>query len=546
MQTNKIMRNIFLLLLFLVFINCKKENKAIATNLKTQNYTDLFLEESALNSFFKTNPENENIINEVNLFYKNRNYQYAWFNQKGMTQAVPNFQNQLQNYNNDFGDKTFSNAQLDTLITMIKTNPNQKEIDIKQREKLEIILTTTFFKYSEKAFSGINKNARKLDWFIPRAKKNYQVLLDSLVLKDENETTYEPVNLYYSKLKEKLRLYRDIQKKGGFPVIKSDQEFLTKTEADSTILQVKKRLVLSGDLKINDNNVIYTMPLVKAIANFQQRVGLPENGELNFKTIAEMNKTVDFRIKQMLVNLERLRWVPVEIENDYLLINIPEYKLHVFENKKLLWETNVVVGKEAKQTSIFKGNISRIILNPYWNVPNSIINKEILPKLKRNANYLDKNNMEVVSDEGKPINAATIHWNKYSKNVPFIIRQKPGNDNSLGKMKFLFPNSFDIYLHDTPSKELFDRNKRDFSHGCIRVENPKKLLLYLLQNNASWNQEKIDNVLKTSKETGIAIKPNMPVYITYFTAWVDVNGNLNFRNDIYNLDDELAKEIFAE
>lgn len=539
------MKNILkIILIALVLISCKKENKTIATTLKTQDYHNIFLDEAAINSFYKNNPESENVIKEVNLFYKNRNYQYAWFNNNGMTQAVPNFQNQLQNYSNDFDDKTFNNAQLDTLITMIKTNPNQKEIDKNQREKLELILTTTFFKYSEKAFSGINKNARKLDWFIPRAKKNFQVVLDSLVLKDEKDKTYEPVNIYYSKLKEKLRLYRDIQKKGGFPVIKTNQEFLTKTESDSTILQVKKRLVLSGDLKVNDNNVVYTMPLVKAISNFQQRVGLPENGKLDFKTIAEMNKTVDFRIKQMLVNLERLRWVPVEIENDYLLVNIPEYKLHVFENKNLIWETNVVVGKAAKQTSIFRGNISKIILNPYWNIPTSIANKEILPHLKRNRNYLSNNNMEVVSG-GKVINPKTINWNKYSK-IPFEIRQKPGIENSLGKMKFLFPNSFDIYLHDTPSKELFNRNKRDFSHGCIRVENPKKLAIYLLRNNKTWSLENVDKILETSKETEIEIKPTIPVYITYFTAWVDVKGNLNFRNDIYNLDDDLAKEIFEE
>ena len=541
------MKNIIkIVILFFLFLSCKNESKTdTSQNNASQNYTDLFLEESAIESFFKTNPENENIVKEVNLFYKNRNLQYAWFSKTGMTQAVPNFQNQLQNYSNDFEDKTFNNKQLDTLITLIKTS-NQSEINEKQRTQLELILTTTFFKYSQKAFSGINKNARQLDWFIPRSKKNYQVMLDSLIIKDENDKTYEPVNLYYTKLKEKLRLYRDIQKKGGFPVINMKEEFLFKSESDSVLIQVKQRLFLSGDLKTNDNNILYTMELANAISHFQQRVGLPENGKLNFKTIAELNKTVDFRIKQMLINLERLRWVPVEIENDYLLVNIPEYKLHVFENKKLSWETNVVVGKEAKQTSIFKGNISSIILNPYWNIPNSIINNEILPALKRNSNYLSRNNMEVVSPDGKAMNAAKIDWQKYSKNVPFIIRQKPGNDNALGKMKFLFPNNFSIYLHDTPSKELFNQNKRDFSHGCIRVENPKKLAMYLLQNNKSWNQEKVEKVLKTNTETGITIKPNMPVYIAYFTAWVDSKGNLNFRNDVYNLDDALAKEIFAE
>jgi murein L,D-transpeptidase YcbB/YkuD len=537
-------KHIIILLFALVLISCKKENNVISSTNKTQNYTDIFLKESVINSFFKTNPENKNIVNEVNLFYKNRNFQYAWFNEKGLTQAVPNFQNQLQNYSYDFADKSLNNAQLDTLITLIKTNKSQNEIDEKKRQNLELLLTTTFFKYSEKAFTGIQKSTLKLDWFIPRAKKNYQVLLDSLVLKKCN--TYEPVNLYYSKLKEKLRLYRDIQKKGGFPIIKMDKKSLAVTESDSCLLQVKQRLFLSNDLKINDRNILFSDNLKGAIIHFQLRLGLPNNGMLDPKTVEEMNKTVDYRIKQMLINLERLRWLPIEIESDYLLVNIPEYKLHVFENKKLIWTTNVVVGKEAKQTAIFKGSISRIILNPYWNIPNSIINTEIIPKIKHNSNYLSQNNMEVVTYQGKPLNSKNINWYGYSGNVPFMIRQKPGNNNALGKMKFLFPNSFNIYLHDTPSKELFDHNQRDFSHGCIRVENPKKLAFYLVKNDKKWSKKDIDKVLKTNAETGISLKLKMPVYIVYFTAWVDNNENLNFRNDIYNLDDQLSKEIFNE
>ena len=535
------MKNTYLLLtiIFLVF-SCKRESAE-------ENFTDLILEDAAIQAFFKANPENEKIKKEVNLFYKNRDFQYAWFTKNGMTQAVPNFQNQLQNYTNAFNDKSFKNSQLDTLITIIKMSNNESKIDEKQRENLELLLTTTFFKYSEKAFSGINKTPRQLDWFIPRSKKNFQVMLESLILKDDNDKTYEPVNNYFSKLKEKLFLYRDIQKKGGFPIIKTDKKTISLPESDPCLIQVKQRLFLSKDLKVNDKTVLFTESLKTAVSNFQQRLGLPETGVLDGKTIVELNKTVDFRIKQMLVNLERLRWVPVEIENDYLLVNIPEYKLHIFKDKKLFWETNVVVGKEAKQTTIFKGNISRIMLNPYWNIPNSIINSEIIPAIKRDRNYLSKNNMEVVSFEGESMKESNIDWNKYTTNkVPFIIRQKPGNDNALGEMKFLFPNSFSIYLHDTPSKGLFDRNKRDFSHGCIRVENPKKLMMYLLENDKTWTKEKLDQVLKTNTETGISVKPNMPVYIAYFTAWVDHKGNLNFRNDIYNLDEQLAKEIFVQ
>ena len=529
-----ILKTTFLLMLLLA---CKRE----ATSVTSKDpLTNLTLEDATITSFFKNHAENETIQNSVRLFYKNRNDTYAWFDNNGMTEAVLNFQNQWQNYSIDFQDKSLNNAELDALIdSKVDTETNPR-----QREYVELLLTTTYFKYAKKAFGGVTKTAHELDWYIPRKKKNYQAMLDSLIGNDENEKT-QPVNPYYSKLLQKLHSYRDIQKKGGFPVIKTNQKLLSINQKDSCLLQVKQRLLLSGDLKINDHSTVFTKDVASAISNFQQRLGLTENGCLDAKTLLELNKTIDYRIKQILVNLERLRWVPVKMEDDYLLVNIPEYKLHVIENQKLLWETNVVVGKEAKRTSVFKGNISRIILNPYWNVPNSIINEEILPKLKRNSNYLEANNMEVVAGD-KVIDASKVDWNSYTKNIPYLIRQKPSSDNALGKMKFLFPNNFNIYLHDTPAKELFNQSRRDFSHGCIRVENPKKLALYLLRNTKIWNAEKIDQVLETTTETGIAIKPNLPVYIVYFTAWVDSKGNLNFRNDIYNLDEQLGKTIFEE
>lgn len=523
--------------LLLLFTACKKE---VTSDTSQDPLTNLTIEDAAITSFFKKNPENVTVKNSVLLFYKNRNNTYAWFNQDGMTEAVLNFQNQLQNYSVDFRDNSLYSKELDRLIA----SKENTEANTKQREFTELLLTTSYFKYAQKAFGGITKTAHELDWFIPRKKKNYQAMLDSLIGQDQNEKVH-PVNPYYSKLLEKLHSYREIQKKGGFPLIKTNRKLLTINDQDSCVIALKQRLWLSGDLVSNDHSIVYTKEAATAVSNFQQRLGLKENGAVNITTLTELNKTIEYRIKQMIVNLERLRWIPITMENNYLIVNIPEYKLHIIENKKLLWNANVVVGKEAKRTTIFRGNISRIILNPYWNVPNSIINEEILPKLKRNRNYLDANNMEVVSGE-QVIDAAQIDWSKYPKNIPYMIRQKPGLDNSLGKMKFLFPNNYNIYLHDTPAKELFTQGRRDFSHGCIRVENPKKLALYLLRKNTSWNPEKVDQVLKTSKETGIAVKPNVPVYIVYFTAWVDSNNNLNFRNDIYNLDQKLAKALFDE
>jgi murein L,D-transpeptidase YcbB/YkuD len=536
---------VFAVLIALTILGCKNKEQSKSSIYKDQNYTDLVLDESSVEDYFNAFPESDTIKNEVLRFYERREYQFAWFNKRGMTASVPIFYNQIQNYSSDFNDKSFKNISLDSLITLIVSDEKSSIVKENRVKELELLLTTTFFKYSKKVYGGISKNPKELDWFIPRKKKNYQIMLDSLVDLNKGEKISEPVNPYYQKLKEKLRDYREIYKKGGFPVVVFTKKSLSITENDSCLLAVKQHLFLTGDLKINDGSIIFTNQLAEAVTNFQHRMGLIENGKINERTIIELNKPVEFRIKQMMVNLERLRWVPVKMENEFLIVNIPEYKLHIIENGKLVWTTNVVVGKDAKQTTIFKGNISSIILNPYWNIPNSIIRNEIIPNIKKNSNYLANNNMEVLSGN-KVVNPSTINWYKYKGDVPFTIRQKPGNDNALGKMKFLFPNNFNIYLHDTPSKGLFKESNRAFSHGCIRVENPKKLLLYLIRNDASLNLEKVDSIFKTDKEFGIPIKPTVPVYIVYFTSWVDSAGQLNFRNDIYNLDNQLSYEIFGE
>lgn len=523
------MKNTVLLLCAFLLFGCKKQ----------QDFSDLYLDETTINSFFASHAESETVQDEVNLFYEDRNYQYAWFNKNGMTEAVDNFYNQLQNYSNDFNDNSFKNPDLDQMIASVeKKKTNQKEV-----EKLELLLTTTFFKFSKKAYGGTTKNPRQLGWFIPVKKKNYQEILDGLIENDEGDSMDEPLNGYYKSLRQKLREYRVIQDKGGFPKIVTSKKVLALNDKDSCLVNAKKRLFLSGDLKTNDKTILYTPALAKAVKNFQQRVGLPESGKIDKQTLVELNRSVEFRIRQMMINLERLRWLPAELEKNYLLVNIPEYRLHIYEGGKLVWETNVVVGKEMTRTSIFKGNISEIVLNPYWNVPPSIANNEILPELKKDPSYLEKNNMEVVQN-GQVVNPYSVYWGDYTGNIPYEVRQKPGDDNSLGKIKFLFPNGFNIYLHDTPSKALFDLNKRSFSHGCIRVEYPKSLAFYLLRNNKSWSQERIENVLATDESTSIAIRPKVPVYITYFTAWVDPKGNLNFRNDVYNLDGKLAREVF--
>jgi L,D-transpeptidase YcbB len=503
--------------------NKQPDTKSIVAIYSPQNSTELTVDSAAINFFFKTVPASDSIKKEVIKFYKSRSYQFAWLSENGLTAAASGFYEQVKTDSRDFDDKNLTYTVLDTLYEAVMRDEKAFVAKKDKAIKLELLLTASFFKYARKMYSGITRESKNLEWYIPRKKKNYQSLLDSLISLSPGETLEEPVNEYYIRLKQELRKFRNIQKNGGLPLLVTTKRLFITGDKDSCLLKAKQHLITTGDLKFNDNSLLFTDSLMKAVKNYQKRMGLPVIGKINTATIQEMNKPIEERLMQIMVNMERLRWVPVQMEKDYLLVNIPEFKLHVVENNKQEWVTNVVVGKAVKQTSIFRDNVSQIIFNPYWDVPNSIYKKEIQPRISKS--YLAKNNME-----------------RYNEGV----RQKPGKDNALGKVKFLFPNSYNIYLHDTPSKNLFSETKRAFSHGCIRVENPLWLAHYLLRKDTSWTMEKINTILKTDKPFPVQINPVLPVYIAYFTAWVDGTGEINFRNDLYNLDKKLAKEIFTE
>jgi L,D-transpeptidase YcbB len=229
-----------------------------------------------------------------------------------------------------------------------------------------------------------------------------------------------------------------------------------------------------------------------------------------------LNVPINDRIKQIMINLERLKWVPAHLPADYILVNIPEYKLHLFEANKPKFNIDVIVGKEMNKTVIFEGMLSTVVLNPYWSVPVSIVKNELVSHLKRDGGYLKRNNMEALYD-----NKVVSNFKAKNYSSRYTFRQKPGDKNALGKVKFLFPNSYNIYQHDAPAKHLFAKTERAFSHGCIRVSEPKKLALYLLNKKEAWSEEKLEEILKTNKEQYNAVIPKTPVYITYFTSWVD-------------------------
>lgn len=285
---------------------------------------------------------------------------------------------------------------------------------------------------------------------------------------------------------------------------------------------------MTGEMPGKDTSQVFNDTLANAVRIFQKKLGYTPDGVVNAQLIKDMNVPAKARLQQILVNMDRMRWMPTEPTGQLIVVNIPEFILHVYEGKQKAFDMRVVVGKEGQNTVSFSGDLSTIVFSPYWNVPPSIVKEEILPAISRNPGYLASQNMEQVGTEG---------------GLP-KIRQLPGEKNSLGKVKFLFPNSFNIYFHDTPAKSLFDRDKRAFSHGCIRLAEPEKMAQYLLRNNAEWTPENIAAAMNSGDEQHVKLKKAVPVIISYYTAWVDEEGLLNFRDDIYDHDKDLLKKMF--
>lgn len=461
---------------------------------------------------------------QVVAFYQQRGYQFAWIGTNGLSTSADNYYKQILNDSHAFSDTTFACKQLDVFLTSNTHDNPHFIVGNAQAQRLELLTTATFFKYATTMYGGITNSAKNLEWHISRQPKDY-VLFFNALSSAVSDIPKEPVSVAYNQLKRALLVYQHLQGQGGLPMIVNHRQTFTVGDTNTCLVQVKASLLLTGDMSVRDTSAAFDSTLSRAVSHYQARMGLVTNGKLNTATIEALNKPIAIYIKQILVNLERLRWLPATMESSFLLVNIPEYKLHIVADGKQLWATNVVVGKAAKRTTIFRDNVSEIILNPYWNVPASITRNEIIPHINRNSGYLRNNNMEVVSQH------------------PFTVRQKPGPDNSLGKMKFLFPNSYNIYLHDTPAKDLFDATKRAFSHGCIRVENPLRLAQYLLRNDTAMTAERINTILTTNTQHAIPLKPTMPVYIVYYTAWIDGTGQLIFRNDIYGFDKKLSMSI---
>ena len=410
----------------------------------------------------------------------------------------------------------------------------------------ELELTASFFQFAARNYGGqFTQDLRDLDWFIPRAKRDIAQLMDSLAAGTMDLSAYEPLHPQYQLLRGAFRRLSALSEV-PWPTLTLAQGTRSIKPGDSAplLMDIRERLRRLGDLAAADSmlgsvtdSLTASVPeiapvldsvLVVSVQRFQARHGLEADGVIGPAFLREMNVPPAERLRTLLVNMERMRWLPETQPANALVVNIPDFRLHVFEGDSEAFSMRIVVGAEATHTVIFADTLTQVVMSPTWTLPMSITRGEILPALRKNPNYLRAHNMEIIGG---------------SKAAP-VIRQRPGPDNALGRVKFLFPNRFNIYMHDTPARGLFALEKRAFSHGCIRLAEPKKLADYLLQDDPEWTPERIGKVMLSGRETTVELRQPRPVLILYFTAWVDGEGQLNFRDDVYGHDRKLAEELF--
>lgn len=485
-------------------------------------YSDLFLDSATVESYIQKEKLNDSAARQLRNFYLVRNFQYAWFTTQGMTEQARAMWNLYA------GDSSRAEKSLKVHIDSLMQNDSlQLNKGDSAFAHTELDLTRQLVQYASKQDSGL-VTSDNIYYLVPSKKQDVMQLADSVLHKEKDSAQYAQ-NKAYNALKQQLALYYKAAQDSSLQSFSIRSQQLKKGSATPQVTILKKRLAATGDYVTTDTSSRFNDSLEVAIKDYQSRNGLASTGIVNDSLVQVLNVPLKQRVEQILVNLNRTLWMRPMDDSNRIMVNIPSLMLYAIEDSGKVFEMPVIVGKEGTSTLMFSGDISEIVFNPVWHIPQSIVEKDIMPKMKADPNYLKKNNMVIVSNKDS---------------IP-QINQLPGKNNALGNAKFLFPNSYDIYLHDTPDKTLFAKKDRALSHGCIRVANAEKLAAYLLRDQSDWSATKVQQVMKEDKEQHVAVKQKEPVYITYFTAWVDEKGKMNFRNDVYGHDKETGQRMFT-
>lgn len=357
-----------------------------------------------------------------------------------------------------------------------------------------------------------------------------------------------PAQLFYRRLQRALAEHRRIQAMGGWPRIPAGPT-LEPGMREPRIATLRQRLIRSGDLPAEsaaDPN-LYDAALEKAVQHFQHRHGLQTDGRVGPQTLASLNVPVEARIETLRVNLERARWVLHDLPPEFLIVDIAGFEAAYLRDRKVVWSSRAVVGQPYRKTPVFRSKITHLVLNPSWTIPPTILRDDVLPAVQRDPSYLRQRRITVLDANGRMVDPATVDWRRYrGPDFPYSLRQEPGPDNALGRIKFMFPNPYFVYLHDTPSRDLFREPARAFSSGCIRIERPFELAALLLQDERRWTVAQLQAAADTGMTRTLRVPQPPPVLLLYWTAVVDDQGLVHFRHDLYERDPAVAQALNKE
>ncbi len=477
---------------------------------------------------------------QVFTYYSDRSFKPIWVRDNGMKskgKVLLNFLSEIENH----GLREFKYRIVD--IGALVGDPHPRAL-----AELEMLLTSAFIDLARDLTRGRvspNEVTKQNDISVRELGAAY--LLDGAEKVDDLQPYLKslmPQDKRYHRLVAKLKEYRAIAAAGGWTSIPPGKA-LKPGAKDVRLPLLREFLVTTGDMDAAKRPVDdrYDEVTIAAVKKFQRRHGLTDDGVVGPTTLQQINVPTTKRIRQLEVNLERRRWLDREPGGFYVFANLADQELKVVKQGKTIHTARIVVGKTYHKTPVFTEEMTYLVINPYWNVPSSIANKEYLPKLRKDPGYLQRQGIRVLDKSGKAVNPYSVNWSAMGR-MPYRLRQDTGDKNALGRIKFMFPNKYNVYIHDTPSKSLFKKDLRVFSHGCMRVENPTRLAEVIL-GGQGWNLDRINGQIASGKRRIVKLKQKVPVYVTYITAWVNKDGSANFRRDVYGRDETLAEHLLT-
>jgi murein L,D-transpeptidase YcbB/YkuD len=526
-------------------------------------------ERSGLDGFATTSDasaeesESVHLPTSVAQWYEHRNFAPAWVDGTGPRRLADSLLAILDAAPREGLPDTYHREEIRSRVQALRANSETRP-PVHELVDLEFLCADAVFLYGTHLLTGrVSPTSVTPTWNVPSRTADLIAHLEKATASgqlSEMIANLRPQTPEYAALSRALQRYRALETAGGWPTL-PDGPTLEADMIDPRVPLLRKRLALTGDLPVSADSILtdsthldstklrFDADLKAAMIRFQQRHGLDADGRVGTATRAALNVSASQRVDQLIANLERWRWMPDSLGERYIVVNIAGFDLRVVENGAEVLSMRVVTGRPFRQTPVFSDQISYLVLNPYWHVPHKLAVEDKLPDIRRNPSYLSQQGIEVFRgwDNAQPVNPATIEWASLSKTrFPYRLRQKPGPMNALGRIKFMFPNPYSVYLHDTPTRGLFARAERSFSSGCIRVEKPVELAEYLLGGKKGWTREKIDEVIAgAAVERSIILPEKVPVHLQYWTAWAS-GETVFFRNDIYNRDAPLLAALRSE